>query len=537
MKQQSEILEGRIDQVPVPEIVREIHSGGLTGVLLLAQQKEEKKICFLDGKVVYASSTLKAEKLGYLLVEEGLVSKEAIVDAAQSGEELRGYLLERGALGGEQLDEATARLITDIVATAFDWQGGDFSFVARDEMDVPGMVEGVAMGDLFVEGARCIEDRERVRKLLGDASKKIGPAGAGSAEERGLHLEPMEELVLAGVDGSQSVAEVVAASPMGDEMTERFLYGLLLCGHLASEGYKRVPLPRSVKRSKVLSARNKGKRVKPRKSVLKAKKATAAKKPAAKAAAPAQAQAPEPEEPKELTMEEEVEKLFGELEEGNHYEILGLERKAGDEAIRRQYHDLARRIHPDRLAKDADPVLREKVEKVFARLGEAYNVLREKESREEYDERLAAGTAEEKKAVDPRELAAESFTKGMFLYKRGDMATAGQYFQHAANLAPDREEYWRHVGLALSRHSLTRKKAEDAFLKAIELSPAAYTNYYHLGMLYKAGGLKTRAIQMFEKYMMWDAEDDKVLKELAELRGEDDDKKGGALGGLLGKKK
>ena len=72
----TQVIEGTLDRHPVPEIVSQLHREGATGILLLSRGKEEKKVCFREGQVVYASSTNKEEKLGYLLVEEGVIAKD-----------------------------------------------------------------------------------------------------------------------------------------------------------------------------------------------------------------------------------------------------------------------------------------------------------------------------------------------------------------------------------------------------------------------------------------------------------------------------
>jgi curved DNA-binding protein len=66
----------------------------------------------------------------------------------------------------------------------------------------------------------------------------------------------------------------------------------------------------------------------------------------------------------------------------DYYEILGVERGADDEAIRRAYRRLARKYHPD-INKD------EGAEDRFKEISEAYEVLRDPAKRERYD-RLGA---------------------------------------------------------------------------------------------------------------------------------------------------
>src|SRR5262249_2095951 len=59
-----------------------------------------------------------------------------------------------------------------------------------------------------------------------------------------------------------------------------------------------------------------------------------------------------------------------------HFEVLGLTRTATDAQVKEAYFRLARRFHPDVHHDPALADLRDKIEAIFVRLGEAYEVLR-----------------------------------------------------------------------------------------------------------------------------------------------------------------
>jgi molecular chaperone DnaJ len=69
----------------------------------------------------------------------------------------------------------------------------------------------------------------------------------------------------------------------------------------------------------------------------------------------------------------------------DYYEVLGVERQANDEDIKRAYRRLAMQYHPDRNVGDAE------AEEKFKEASEAYEVLRDPEKRRRYDRYGHAG--------------------------------------------------------------------------------------------------------------------------------------------------
>jgi tetratricopeptide (TPR) repeat protein len=98
--------------------------------------------------------------------------------------------------------------------------------------------------------------------------------------------------------------------------------------------------------------------------------------------------------PRDLTASEEnltseVERVFHYLRKWNFYEILGVAPDADRKVIRSAYFALSKKFHPDRAFGADTADLRKKMEVIFRRLTQAYEVITNAEQRVEYDSYIA----------------------------------------------------------------------------------------------------------------------------------------------------
>lgn len=100
--------------------------------------------------------------------------------------------------------------------------------------------------------------------------------------------------------------------------------------------------------------------------------------------------------------------LLKEAEGKDHFELLGLTRRARDSEIQKAYTDLAKIHHPDLLPMHAPTALLELVNAYFARLTMAHDILKDRHRRQTYLFELERGTTEQ---IMETEAALEKGTK------------------------------------------------------------------------------------------------------------------------------
>lgn len=142
------------------------------------------------------------------------------------------------------------------------------------------------------------------------------------------------------------------------------------------------------------------------------------------------------------------------LDSSDHFQLLDVSPHADKATIQGAFHTMAAGLHPDRHRNTLDPEQHEQLVSAYARIAEAYRVLRDPKHREKYLRDTARSQAESPvktdMAEDPECALALLSPKAQQLYRRA-MASrrTGDLTSAALNLR-----------MALSRHP------QSGFLKA-----------------------------------------------------------------------
>ncbi len=225
------------------------------------------------------------------------------------------------------------------------------------------------------------------------------------------------------------------------------------------------------------------------------------------------------------------------LTEMNYYQILEVPRTAGEDEIKKAYFHLARRFHPDRFDRSLPANFRVQIEDVFDKITKAYRTLTSRDGRREYDGRLASGS--EDKPKDTLAKADTKFRQAKTLYNQGRYEDAMVVLEDVIRLNKSKGDYYLLLAMAETKLTEYQKKAEEHFLKAIELEPWNPEGFAGLGVLYRTVGLNTKATRRFQKALELDDEHEVAVRELAALTKEE--RKPGLKGllqmDIFGKKK
>jgi curved DNA-binding protein CbpA len=147
------------------------------------------------------------------------------------------------------------------------------------------------------------------------------------------------------------------------------------------------------------------------------------------------------------------------VKETGYYDLLGVEPDASEGQIKKSYYKLARRMHPDKNPDDPEANAK------FQALGEAYQVLSDKEMREKYDKGGEAGI-DEQHFMDSGDLFVMIFGSDKFDALVGELALAAAM---AEGLDPDEMLAGSLGGPASLKQK--RREAQCALNLAAKLAP------------------------------------------------------------------
>ncbi|MEO8433732.1 MAG: DUF4388 domain-containing protein [Pyrinomonadaceae bacterium] len=485
-------MNGHLSEHPLAELIQEIANASLTGALRLERERVKVVVYFEEGKLVYATSNLRAHRLFEVIKRSGLLTEAQLnVIGGQNDAELAAALLGQGILQPSALGKLRIQQVSDVLRPALLWIDGQWSYDPRVRL-AEGMRIEFEPKPLLMEGARRLP-REFIGARFRGADDAFSPLNVAY---NGTTLLPAEASLLSRIPEPLSISQLkVLTSPKPTEAL-CIAYTLALGGFLQRSNWP-TPLATYYKTAPVKTT-----------STIKVATTSPAK----------------PVEDKEKAAraneERQVSAMLSRLSQAeNHYEVLDVGREATSAEIKRAYHGVARSFHPDKFHKSVSREKHAEVEAAFARFAQAYETLGNPSLRSAYDVKLGGGQAAVSSAQSssgartpvattqpeghsgPRDpsYAETRFQQGLAALKQENFMLAVRCFAEAANLAPDEAKYRGYYGTALASQPQARRQAEAELMVAVALDPANASYHVMLARLYRDLGFSRRAQTELER--------------------------------------
>jgi len=240
-------LSGNLKTVSFPDILQLLATGKKTGILECKTTARQKEVAFREGNIIYASAVNSSEDLlGNMLLKRGKISKQdlerAITLHKQTGRQLGTTLIDMNLFDKEEIASCLKLQIEEIVYNLFSWAEGDFIFhEGNAPRNAPFLIELSTM-NVIMEGTRRIDEWLEIQKVLppDDVMLRMNKSPRVNNDEVVLSLD--EFRILSLINGERTVPDLIDMSPMGEFVTCRAIYRLVVNGLIEVAG-KRCPEP------------------------------------------------------------------------------------------------------------------------------------------------------------------------------------------------------------------------------------------------------------------------------------------------------
>jgi Flp pilus assembly protein TadD len=168
-----------LEITPIAETIRRLSGERRSGDLHVRSGKLTKILFFDHGRLVFAASNLRKDRLGEALVAAGRISEEQFQKASalmQGGDTRRRFgeaLVQAGVLDKRELGHSVARQVKRIVLSIFEFDSGAASFEDR-KCPIPlEYMVSLSVHRLLYAGIRLMTSRDLVLAGLGDLDRWV----------------------------------------------------------------------------------------------------------------------------------------------------------------------------------------------------------------------------------------------------------------------------------------------------------------------------------------------------------------------------
>ena len=156
-------LRGRIELFGVANIFQLLHLAQATGKLVLHGCEQRARVYFHQGRLIYARTDARTERLGDYLVRSGLLERSQLEGAKMKaglagGKRIGTILVEVGSITDQQLKEAVRSQIEEIVFQLVTIEEGNFAFYSQIYPENEDILLDVSLDYLMLEGMRKLDE-------------------------------------------------------------------------------------------------------------------------------------------------------------------------------------------------------------------------------------------------------------------------------------------------------------------------------------------------------------------------------------------
>lgn len=254
-------IRGSLREASLPDVLQLLAMGKKTGCLSLSHRDNFGTVYFDRGRIAHASIVNRRDRLGDLLLQGGLISRDQLDSALamqrrHPDRRLGEILMSLGHVTREALHDQVRTQIEEAVYYLFTWSHGTFSFEPDVRPDDQGFVVSINPESLLLEGARRVDEWGIIEKKI-PSFDLVFQVDHERVRDTEATLTGVQRAVLGLLDGQRDVRTVADESGLGEFDVAKALYALASAGFVQRVGRTRAAEP-AVSDARVDEHRNLG---------------------------------------------------------------------------------------------------------------------------------------------------------------------------------------------------------------------------------------------------------------------------------------
>jgi transposase InsO family protein len=216
-------ISGNLETMELAELLQWVAQSGKTGTLVIGKAEVQKRIFFLDGRIIATGSTDPKEQLGHFLVSHGFINEQELVDAItqqeSSGMLLGKILVTAGRISEQDLQDLLLLKAQEGIFDMFSWRAGEFRFVERETLDSGMIPIALDVAMVVLQGMERLDEWNRIHECV--PSHLCVPVWIAAYDDS--ELSAGERHVLELVDDDRSIEDICIETHSSNFYVSRIL--------------------------------------------------------------------------------------------------------------------------------------------------------------------------------------------------------------------------------------------------------------------------------------------------------------------------
>jgi tetratricopeptide (TPR) repeat protein len=230
---------GSLAEYDFPDLLHSLFVRRWTGTIELHRGRVDTSVQVTGGRLVFASSNNKDERLGELLLRRQKITLQQYYDASKAirkGKRLGSILVEQGALEPKDLVKVVVDHTREVIVSVFLWTEGFYQLKEGPDPGTESITLRLSTPDIIMEGIGRIQAWSRIERGVGGPDARYARADDYQERLREMTLSPEKLLLVGDLGGERDVASICSTTKLSDYEVCRTLWAFRVIGILRLVG-------------------------------------------------------------------------------------------------------------------------------------------------------------------------------------------------------------------------------------------------------------------------------------------------------------